>query len=385
MMLFSKLSKVIKEPSLLRAYLEWKLFPIFLKYTRRTYAAPPHGLSIAMNNTCNLKCLMCDIGQKRNDLAFSKTLNRPDDMTLDQFRNLIDSVKSFKPVIYINATEPLLYPSLIECLEYAIAQGLKCSITTNGLLLEKFAPELIRIKLPEIWVSIDGPAMIHDTIRGVTGSWHKACRGIATLVEARKFSSPIIGVAYCISNHNFDYLVETAQLFKKAGVDRMVFSHLNFINKNMADTHNGLYVNMITEHSEIDYFDPVLPSSTSACNANKVDTDILFNQIIELKKDKFASFLPDLSTKEQLETYYHDPNKFVISNRCKVAWRSSQILSNGDVIVAARCAFSPIMGNINKKPLTAIWNDKPYKEFRRRINIIGATPACARCCSLFGR
>jgi len=359
-----------------------------LAFSYRTHAKLPRAISITINNTCNLKCLMCDIGQKRDDLAFSKTLNRPDDMTLDQFRNLIDSVKSFKPVIYINATEPLLYPNLIECLEYAIAQGLKCSITTNGLLLEKFVPELIRIKLPEIWVSIDGPAMIHDTIRGVAEAYSKATKGISMLAELKRDSGikyPIIGTAYCISNHNFNCLAETTQLLNKLGIDRMVFSHLNYITQNMADTHNGLYVEMLTEDSVIDYFDPVLPSSISACDADKVDVDILYEQIQEVKAHWDVSFLPNLVTKEQIKDYYHRPRKFVLSNRCRVAWLNPRILSNGDVIVAARCAFSPIMGNINEKPLTAIWNDKPYKEFRRRINIIGATPACARCCSLFGR
>ena len=353
-------------------------------FTHGTHARLPRAISITINNACNLKCLMCDIGQNRKDMAFSTTLNRPDDMTFEQFRNLVDSVKSFKPTIYINATEPLLYKDLIDCLKYAIDSGLKCSITTNGLLLEKFAQELIDIKLPEIWVSIDGPAMVHDSIRGVTGSWHKACKGIATLIEARKFSRPIIGVACCISNHNFEYLVETAQAVN-IGIDRMVFSHLNFITQDMAHTHNGLYVEMLTEDSVINYFDPVLPSSISACDANKVNTDILFKQIQEIKAHWSAGFLPNLVTKEQVETYYHRPKEFVISDRCRVAWLNPRILSNGDVIVAARCAFSPIMGNINEKPLLEIWNDKPYREFRKRINIIGATPACARCCSLFGK
>jgi len=359
-----------------------------LAFSYGTHAKLPRAISITINNTCNLKCLMCDIGQKRDDLAFSKTLNRPDDMTVEQFRNLINSVRSFKPTIYINATEPLLYPNLIECLEYAIAHSLKCSITTNGLLLEKFVPELIRIKLPEIWVSMDGPAIVHDNIRGVIGSFNKAYGGIAKLIEERKkpgVNHPIIGVSYCISNHNFEYLVETAQTFKLAGVDRMVFSHLNFINDDMANTHNGLYVEMLTEDSVIDYFDSVLPSSISACDADKVNTDILFEQITEIKEGNFGNFLPNLTTREQLETYYHHPKEFVLSDRCRVAWLNPRILSNGDVIVAARCAFSPIMGNINEKPLLEIWNDKPYKEFRKRINIIGATPACARCCSLFGR
>lgn len=374
---------LIKELGLLRPYLERRLFPVFLKYTRKAYVAPPSGLSIAVNNTCNMKCIMCDIGQKRQDLSFYRTIKgseRTDEMSVGQFIKLIDDVKKYRPSIYINATEPLLYRGLVQCLEYAIAHKLRCSLTTNGLLLEKFAHKLVEVGLTEMWVSIDGPAEVHDHIRGVNRSFEKAYNGIAMIIEKKRqleVNAPILGVAYCISNHNFEHLVETAYLFKQTGINRMVFSHLNFVDEVMALRHNEEYGHI---------FNKLAPSSISASDASGVNIDVLTEQIKELKRDYagFISFLPDIETREQIETYYREPSNFVISNRCKIAWRNPRILANGDVIVAARCGFSPIMGNIAERPLTKIWNDKPYREFRRKINLVGATPACSRCCSIFG-
>jgi len=295
------------------------------------------------------------------------------------FKKLVDDVKAYRPAVYINITEPLLYGGLIEAIEYAVAQNLRCSVTTNGLLLEKFAHKLVEVGLSELWVSIDGPAEVHDYIRGVPGSFERAYKGMEIVIGKKSESGvnmPILGVGYCISNYNCEHLVETAQIFKEAGVDRMVYNHLNFVDEHMAALHNEEYEQL---------FGTVRPSSIAATDAKEVDVDILTEQIKQLKRKyaDFASFLPDIEAREEIETYYRSPSKFVISNRCRIAWKSTRIFSNGDVMIASRCGFSGIMGNVSDKSLIEIWNDKPYREFRKNISQVGATPACSRCCSIF--
>jgi len=157
----------------------------------------------------------------------------------------------------------------------------------------------------------------------------------------------------------------------------MIYGHLNFIDEDMKARHNEEYGQILGM---------VAPSSIAVINAREVDTDILTRQINQLKRKyiEFVSFLPDIATREEIETYYRDSSRFIGNSRCNVAWRSAQILTSGDVIVASRCGFSGVMGNINREPFNKIWNDKPYREFRRKISQVGATPACSRCCSLLG-
>lgn len=381
--ILKKFRTAVWNPELILPHIRSRVLPSFYSRIRKGYAAPPTALRITVNNICNMKCKMCDIGQKQKNFSFYRNIRRtehPEDIPIANFVRLIDDVKRYKPSIYINTTEPLLYRNLIKIIEYALTQNLRCSVTTNGLLLEKFADEFVEVGLPELWISIDGPAKVHDSIRGVPGAFKRAYKGIAMIIERKRqlgVSLPVIGVGYSISNYNYEYLVETAQIFQQAGIDRMVYNHLNFIDEDMAARHNE-------EYGQI--FDMVAPSSIAATNAKEVDIDILTKQINQLKREHadFVIFLPDIATREEIETYYYDPSKFIGNNRCKIAWRSAQILTNGYVIVASRCGFSGVMGNINGKPFTKIWNDKPYREFRTRIDQVGATPACSRCCSLLG-
>jgi len=382
--ILKKIKKGIKNPKLIQAYLEMKFkkkifSPLLYHLTDGKYSIPPYRIGIEVNSTCNLRCKMCDIGQQRSNMQFYKNLKVGGELPLNILINLIDDVKKFHPRIVINTIEPLLYKNLIELISYIVQNKLVCSVTTNGLLLENFAYELVETRLPELWISIDGPPEIHNGIRGVPNSFEKAYKGIKMIIERKKqlkVSMPTIGIAYTISNYNYKYLEETASIFKKLGVNRMVYTHLNFIDDYMVKMHNKHYAQ---------FFGKVRPSTISAVDPKKVDVDVLTDQIILLKKKYagFINFLPDIETKEEVKIYYHDSSKFVKNNKCKIAWKNAQILSNGDVIPASRC-FHIVMGNIYEKPFTKIWNDAPFRNFRKNIKKIGTTPACSRCCGLFG-
>lgn len=380
--ILKKFRTAVENPELILPYLIRRLLPFFYSQIRKGYAPPPTALRLTVNNVCNMKCKMCEIGQKQEESSFYQIIvgsGRPSEISIDAFKRLIDDVGRYKPHIYINSTEPLLYKDLIMIIEYTVAHKLRCSVTTNGFLLEKFDHEFVELGLSELWISIDGIEKVHDYVRGVPGAFEKAYRGIVKLLDNRtvtRSNLPVVGIAYTISSHNYGQLVETAKIFKQAGVDRIVYGHLNFIDEDMAVRHNEEYGHL---------FGKVVPSSIAVTDCREVDTNILAEQINQLKREyaDFVSFLPDIETREDIETYYFCSN-LMGNNRCKIAWRSAQILTNGDVVVASRCGFSGVMGNINREPFSKIWNDKLYREFRRKISQVGATPACSRCCSLLG-
>jgi len=345
------------------------------------YAPPPRTVYISVNNVCNCRCKMCEIGQRQKKSALYTKAS--DGISIDVLKDLIEDFKNkkYRPSIFINATEPLLYREIVKFIEFTLQNNLKCSLTTNGVLLEKFAYKLVEIGLPELWVSIDGPPKIHNEIRGVPNTFAKAYKGIKMVIERKKqlnVDAPIVGVSYTILNYNYEYLKETAQFFEEVGIDRMVFGHLNFIDNDMARLHNKDYAKNFGE---------VKPTNV-VVNPKEVDVGILAKQISHLKRkyhDKNFKlyFLPDIQTIDELEKYYYDSSKFIGSTKCKIAWRSAQILSNGDVIPAFRC-FPLVMGNIYNEPFTKIWNNKRYRKFRKTIKKVGATPACTRCCAILG-
>src|SRR5437867_13027060 len=98
-------------------------------------------------------------------------------LSLERLKTLVDEVKDFKPMIAATSTEPLLYKDLIPLCDYVVSNGLQMLVTTAGLQLEKYAEELVRVGVQQLWVSIDGPPEIHNDIRGGKRSLEESVRG----------------------------------------------------------------------------------------------------------------------------------------------------------------------------------------------------------------
>ena len=81
---------------------------------------------IEITNRCNLNCSFC-IHNKR---PFK-------DMTLDEYKIIIDKIKNYTKEVYLHVLgEPLLHPNINEFIDYASDNGLLVNITTNGYLIK---------------------------------------------------------------------------------------------------------------------------------------------------------------------------------------------------------------------------------------------------------
>lgn len=334
-------------------------------------ARPPATIYLAVNSVCNLRCRMCDFGQGNKRSTFYRNLKSSGGMLdITRLKKLIDQAKASRPRIAITSTEPLLYPYIRELVEYIKNAGLEVQLTTNGLLLEKNADWIMKAKVDEVWVSIDGPAIIHDKIRGVKGSQARAIAGIRKILDKR-YKLPLIGINYTISDLNQDKLVLFHDEMSRIGFDMMTFSHLNFVTPQMADAHNRLYKGCW----------PATATSESI-PLDKIDAEKLARQIniIKSRHDSRVSLIPDL-TVPRLHDFYRRPEKFVTKRRCLMPWLSMQILASGEVTVSTRC-FSICFGNVNDDGIDKVWNSRKYTEFRKMLRK-DAFPACSRCCGVF--
>jgi MoaA/NifB/PqqE/SkfB family radical SAM enzyme len=381
----TKIRKTFREPQVAWSYLHRKVshFPYWIAKagynSKLGFSFPPLRIAIAVNSVCNMRCAMCDIGQRQEDLEFYKNVRgRETTLSFQAFKELIDEVKRFRPVIAFNLVEPLLRKDIVAFVRYVKKSGLNCSITTNGYLLEKFAIKFVEDRATLIYVSIDGVPEVHNKIRGVTDCFQKAYKGIQKLIEARKESNqtlPKIYVCYTISNYNSHCLDETAGIFKDLGVDGIIFVHLNFITENMAKAHNEIFGHLYK----------VAPSSVSVIDPENMNVSELQKQVRLVKRNyskTFAIFSPDIATLNEIRTYYNNPEIFVSKPKCSILWRNAQILSNGDVVPGSRC-FDIVMGNINRDSFLEIWNNPTIRNSRKELRKIGATPACSRCCGIF--
>jgi len=375
----NKLQKAIMNPELIQPWLNRNLHMLPHNILNGRYSLNPMSIGISVNSVCNLKCVMCDVGQKNTGSQFYEKLSDKSDLGLDVIKNVIMDVKGFKPIININSTEPLLYKDLPEVIEIIKKCGLKCTITTNGYLLEKHAEYIVEMGLDNLSVSIDGPDKVHDMIRGVNGAFRRAINGIKKVNEIKDVEDtpyPQILVNSTISQYNVGSpLLELADIAYDLNVNHLQFGHLNFITDEMAREHNEGYGDICKINS----------SSVSSMDLNEIDINELI-ETIQLLKNKwpssFCSFYPEMRG-DEIYVYYKNPEKFIKNDKCFKPWLNTQILSNGTVVPGARCAFNIEMGNVNDRKFRDIWNGYKYKEFRLKLKKVGATSACTRCCGIF--
>lgn len=122
-------------------------------------APPPQSVGISVNSICNLRCVMCDVGQRNEAGEFYEKLMKPDNLDFRDFLRFIDAVSIRNPrvMVSVNSTEPLLYPDLFRLLEHLVRERrLTTNLTTNGYLLGRYAKQLVELEVDRVAISIDG-------------------------------------------------------------------------------------------------------------------------------------------------------------------------------------------------------------------------------------
>lgn len=338
----------------------------------------PEWLVLGVNNTCNLHCKMCDVGVNYSESNFYQNLvgTQPVHMPLELFQKIADQTARYFPKTKLGYafTEPLVYKYLYESLKYASGKNLFTSITTNALNLKKWADKLVDAKLNELYVSLDGPPDIHNTIRGYKLSFEKAFEGIEYLTSLE--NSPKISVYCVITQWNIGRLKEFLDHFKKLPLVEICFMHTNYTPDSVAETHNATYGNLY--HATA--------SNMQDIDINAYDLKLLDEEITEIKQSHYSfkvSFSPDISNFERLSMFYKEPEK-LYGTKCSDVFNNIMIKSNGDVIPAHGRCYNLTIGNLYEQSLEKVWNSNTIAKFRKDLNRAGGLlPACSRCCSAF--
>ncbi len=317
----------------------------------RGYSPFPVYILLYLTYRCNLKCDFCpQYNRGRSNIVKSYP-----EMNLSELKNFVDNLIRDKffinPRIHFFGGEPLLRKDFLEIIKYVDEKDIKFSLTTNGILLKKFAEGLVENNAKYINVSIDGPELIHDKNRGVQGTFKKALMGINKVVyfkQKNKKNNPKITVNCTINASNYNHLEETIYTLQNSGIDSLTFQHLRFYKDKLYD-------------------------------AKGIDIDYLTKEIVKIKKSRYQipiTFFPGIKVKD-ITPYYRDLS-YRFYNKCLRPWLVSTIMPNGDVVA---CSASEVFGNIKTQPLKLIWNNGAYRAFRNKINSQGISHEnCIRCC-----
>jgi MoaA/NifB/PqqE/SkfB family radical SAM enzyme len=333
----------------------------------------PSVIYIGVNNRCNFFCEFCDIGKanlerKKVHSDFVYNLWTNEMAPFDTWKALADDVSQFKPIIAVTTAEPLLYPRLLDLVDYVHSKDMEIWVTTNGFLLPNQAPGLLQHRLDRLQVSIDGPPEVHDKIRGVRGAFQHAMDGVDFMMKNRSGKSPYVSVNCTVCDLNYDRLVE---MLDHVRCDEIAFSHLNFVTDEMAEAQNTITPYKATS------------TSISRVQLATIDTDVLNAQFNELRNrdgNPVTRISPDLDRAELEIHYRHHLEPLRHMNTCNAMTQVGQILADGSVTVSTRCLSTIRFGKITETPFTQIWRGKEFQDFRNYMKRIRLMPACMRCC-----
>ena len=338
-------------------------------------------IDLKLTNACNLRCKMCgqwgETGWHVNQPAsFIREL-----VPLETYKRMADEVAPYKPWISIWGGEPFLYPDLIPLLACFKEKGFAVTLSTNGLTLAKEAERIVDLGVDFLYVSIDGPREIHDSVRGLKGAFDRTTAGIRAVQEQKRLkgrAKPFIVTVAAANKENahiFDSVCEVTEDVK-------------------ADAFLGCYGWFQTDKSCLRHEDVMMnklgtfPQSQRGWlwSFGEIDSAALVESIRRIKTHRWSFpciFLPELSY-EEIPRYYKEHSNTFGHDKCLIPWTTVEILANGDV---ATCPDFPdyVVGNIKQTSILEMWNNDKYQKFRNHLKTDGLLPVCSRCCGLLGR
>jgi MoaA/NifB/PqqE/SkfB family radical SAM enzyme len=314
-------------------------------------------LVLLAHNRCNCRCLMCDIWKIRQIREITSRDIQPH---LDSIRAL-----GVRWVVF-SGGEPLLHSDLPSLSRIFKNEGIRVTLLTSGLLLEAKA-DLIAEHLDDIMVSLDGPAEIHDQIRGIPRAFERLTLGI---LAVRKLRPEMAIRGRCtVQRANHAYLRQTVQAAKEI--------HLNSISFLAADVTSEAFNRPQGWSPE--------QRSRVALNASEIEElEREVQAVITLHGEDIRRGLivEDGEKLGRIVQHFrvHLGQTAPAAPRCNAPWVSAVIEADGAL---RPCFFHPPLGNVRDKTLTEVLNSDVAIHFRQGLDI-GRNPVCQRCvCSLY--
>jgi len=132
---------------------------------------------IDLTKNCNLTCSFC---RQANEADL------PDSMSFEQWSSVIGQLRGMNcKMVAFAGGEPLMHRDFLSIISLATDTIEDVYVLSNGTLItKKIAAQLAERKIKGLQVSLDAlnPAL-HDKIRGKTGTWEKATRGIRHAID----------------------------------------------------------------------------------------------------------------------------------------------------------------------------------------------------------
>lgn len=214
----------------------------------------PNYLSFAITWRCNSRCKVCNTWK----------ISDHDELTLEEIKNAFEN-NSFGELneAVLTGGEPFLRSDILSIAKSIHENtGSSIGVTTNGLLPEKiveFTSSMLEYRIPVgIYVSLDGPEEIHDSLRGVRGSFNRSI-GLLKKLTSIKDDNLTVSTGMTISRENISFIKETDRICRNLDVEMSVrlseyggFFHNNGVDMRFSDKEREKIIKSVSllDHDE---------------------------------------------------------------------------------------------------------------------------------------
>lgn len=219
---------------------------------RDTLGRPLRDLRISVTDRCNMRCRYCMPREVfGSDFAF---LNKDEILTyeeIDRLAGLFISLGVEK--IRLSGGEPLLRRDLDQLISRLALHDVEIAMTTNGVLLPRYAPALSAAGLDRVTVSLD--ALDEATFAAITDSGHTVAAVLAGIEAAESVGLGPIKINTVVKkNANEDELIDLVERFSNREIA------VRFIEFMDVGTTNGWAMEDVVTAAEIrQQFDHLTP------------------------------------------------------------------------------------------------------------------------------
>jgi len=298
---------------------------------------------------CTSHCKTCTMWKRKG---------KDQEMDLDGWKNAVDMCYEMGVRwIEIFGGDALLRKDiLVPLTEYIKTYpSLHCDLTTNcNLMDQETAERLVRARIDDIWISMDGLDIEHDEIRGSDGTFGRVSQAIDYLIQARdERSVPRVRANCTISKYNVHYFDKILPFAESKGMDSV---HLEYVGEFWQETLDKASIEGI---KPTPYFirqggESSLVSDQEA-SLIKEKVELMKKQASSMKVSLFTENIDKLTTENMTKGRFDNNKCYII--RFKVSVDPSGYISG--------CPFYDgwKMGNIQEQHLKYIWRNQKHKKF----------------------